>query len=324
MITVERISKSFGGVAAVRDVSFEVARGQVVGLLGSNGAGKTTTIRMITGFLPPDAGRIRIEGLDTITDTRGARARIGYLAESAPAYGEMGVRDYLEFRARLYGMERRARAASIERVIASCELGEVRRRRIGHLSKGFRQRVGLAAAMVHDPAVLVLDEPGNALDPRQIRHTRALIRELGRERAVLVSSHVLPEVEQTCDRVIMMARGRVLAQGDPRAMVRARDGGQGCEVEWQGSGTAWLAALLGVERIEDAQSLPDGWMRARARAREGSGDLREAIAAGARNAGVLIRELRRESATLERIFMEIVEREQNAEDGPQAMSGGRA
>ncbi len=315
MISVQNVSKSFSGVAAVRDVSLDVARGEVVGLLGSNGAGKTTTIRMITGFLPPDSGRITIDGLDTINDSRGARARIGYLAESAPAYAEMAVRDYLDFRARLFGLDRRARHASIERVIDACELGEVRRRRVGHLSKGFRQRVGLAAALVHDPGVLVLDEPANALDPRQIRHTRSLIRELGRERAVLVSSHVLPEVELTCDRVVLMARGRVLADGDPKAMVAARAGSGVYEVEWRGTDARWLQSVSGVERAEPTRTDADGWTRTRVASRPDAGDLREPIASAAKAAGVLVRELRRESVSLERVFMDIVERESSAGGG---------
>ncbi len=325
MICLEHVSKSFGSTAAVRDVSFEVPRGQVVGLLGSNGAGKTTTIRMVTGFLPPDAGRVRIDGHDSIDASRAARARIGYLAESAPAYVEMSVAGYLAFRARLFRVERRKRPAAIDRVIAQCELNEVRRKRIGHLSKGYRQRVGLAAALVHDPAVLVLDEPGNALDPRQIRHTRSLIRELGRERAVLVSSHVLPEVEQTCDRVIMMAHGRVLAQGDPRTMVGERLGSATYVIECRTpTGTTpehvqqVLGAIPGVGSVEDANLLADGWCRARVVPRTTSdrstSDLREAIAAAVSHAGMIVRELHREAVTLERVFMEVIEQQAQEEE----------
>jgi ABC-2 type transport system ATP-binding protein len=317
MISVEGVSKSFGSLAAVRDVTFEVARGEVVGLLGSNGAGKTTTIRMVTGFVPPDAGRIRIDGRDTIDSSRAARSRIGYLAESAPAYAEMSVQDYLAFRARLFGVERRARAGAIDRVVGLCELQEARTRRVGHLSKGFRQRVGLAAAIVHDPAVLVLDEPGNALDPRQIRHTRSLIRELGRDRAVLVSSHVLPEVEQTCDRVIMMARGRVLAQGAPRGLIDRQSGEAAyiveCRKQDDPSGVAIaevLSKIQGIERLDRADALGEGWYRFALHARSGEReDLRESIAAATTSAGLHLRELRRDAITLERAFMEIIERD---------------
>src|SRR5712671_529060 len=183
MIRVGSISKAFGRVQAVRRVSFEVPRGQVVGLLGANGAGKTTTIRMVTGFLPPDEGVITVEGFDTVRQSEQARRSLGYLPEAAPAYAEMAVEDYLDFRARLYSMRRAARKAGVERALGQCDLGSVRRRRVGQLSRGYRQRVGLAAAILHDPPVLVLDEPTSALDPRQIRHIRGLIRELAREKA---------------------------------------------------------------------------------------------------------------------------------------------
>jgi ABC-2 type transport system ATP-binding protein len=230
MLSVRRVSKSFGSVAAVAEVSFEIGIGAVVGLLGPNGAGKTTTIRMITGMLAPDAGTIAVDGHDTIGASAAARRAIGYLPESAPAYPEMAVEDLIDFRASLYGMRRGVRRAAVARVLERCALVEVRRRRVGHLSKGYRQRVGLAAAMVHDPKVLVLDEPANGLDPTQIAEMRTLIRELADRRVVLVSSHILPEVEKTCPRVIVMIRGRVRADGLSASLVDKRGSGGGVRI----------------------------------------------------------------------------------------------
>lgn len=319
MIVVEHVSKSFGGIEAVRDIGFEVPRGSVVGLLGSNGAGKTTTIRMVTGFLPPDRGRVTIDGMDTIDRSIDARRRIGYLAESSPAYAEMTVRGYLDFRAKLYGRTRGERRTGIARALAMCELGDVEGRRIGHLSKGYRQRVGLAAAVVHDPPVLVLDEPGNALDPRQIRATRALVRQLAAEgggRAVLVSSHILPEVERTCDRVVVMVRGRVRADARPEQLLAGAASRAAYVVELVGpaemSGRVELvlAGVQGVEsvKVEGAGSV---W-RARVETAAGAGDLREPISRACTGAGLVVRELTRERATLERVFMELVEGEEHS------------
>lgn len=319
MIRVQEVSKSFGRVRAVHGVSFEVSRGEVVGLLGSNGAGKSTTIRMIAGVIPPDRGRIWIDGLDTIDRSAEARRRIGYLPESAPAYGEMSVEELLRFRARLYGVGRRELGRAVGRVVELCELGEARGRRVGELSKGFRQRVGLAGALVHDPPVLILDEPTNALDPRQIRHTRSLVRELGREKAVLVSSHVLPEVERTCDRVVMMARGRVRADERPGALVERRAGLWPYVVEVpagaEEAARRALSGVAGVSSVSGAGGLGEGsptageggWVRLVVSGAAGSGDLRAALASALRAAGVEVRELTRHVASLERVFMEVCE-----------------
>lgn len=223
MISLKGVHKSFGRFHAVRDASFEIARGEVVGLLGPNGAGKTTTIRMITGYLPPTAGRVEVCGHDSIKESLKAREMLGYLPEATPLYPEMRVSDYLLFRSRLYSMKHRERRPAVERALTRCWLGDVASRRISQLSKGYRQRVGLAAALLHNPRVLILDEPANGLDPTQIQETRKLIRELSKERTVLVSSHILPEVERTCDRVIIMSRGRVRADGTPERLLHAHE-----------------------------------------------------------------------------------------------------
>lgn len=213
MIHVEHLTKYYGDYAAVRDVSFDVDRGRVVGFLGPNGAGKSTTMRMLTGYLTPTSGRASIDGKDVFWDPIEARRKIGYLPESCPLYTEMRVEEYLHFRAGLKGLDRRETIKRSNYVMDRCWLKEVRRQLIGTLSKGFRQRVGLADALLANPAVLILDEPTVGLDPTQIRETRRLIKELGSEHTVLLSTHILPEVEMTCDSVIIIYQGQVAAQG---------------------------------------------------------------------------------------------------------------
>ncbi|MFM9996317.1 MAG: ABC transporter ATP-binding protein [Phycisphaerales bacterium] len=318
MISVRQVVKSFGRVRAVSGVSFEVPSGQVVGLLGANGAGKTTTLRMITGFLPPDQGRISVAGHDTLDESLEARRSLGYLPESAPAYGEMGVEDFLDFRGRLYGMTRGPRRHAVESAMERCDLIGVRRRRVGHLSKGFRQRVGLAAAILHAPKVLILDEPTNGLDPRQIGHARDLIRDLARNCTVVVSSHILPEVEQTCDRLIIMARGVVRVDAKPRELLDALREVSPYIVDVKTPTPADAAAvgafLSGVHGVASARPATEaateaGWSAWRVTARADAPDLRESIASAAAARGVLIRELRREAPTLERIFLRFIDAE---------------
>jgi ABC-2 type transport system ATP-binding protein len=318
MIRVRAVFKSFGGIRAVRGVTFEVGRGQVVGLLGANGAGKTTTIRMIAGYTPPDQGSVEVVGHDTMNDSIAARRNIGYLPESAPAYGEMTVEGFLAFRARLYGMGRGGRRAGIDRATDLCDLGEVRRRRIGHLSKGFRQRVGLAAAILHDPPVLILDEPSNGLDPKQIGQARRLIRALAQDRTVLVSSHILPEVEQTCDRVIIMARGQIRVDADPKELLDSLREASPYVVEASGPGgvEATLRAVPGVGKVEPMEVASNHWVTYRVTAAAGATDLRESIARAAAARGVLIRELRRETPTLERVFLALIEADEEARADP--------
>lgn len=318
MIEVRGLAKWFGRTPAVREVTLDVARGQVVGLLGTNGAGKTTTIRMISGYLPPDDGWARIEGFDTLDRSREARRRLGYLPESAPLYTEMRTRDYLTYRATLHGLRGRTRGAAVDRVIERCWLRQVRGKRVGHLSKGYRQRVGLAAALVHDPPVLILDEPTNGLDPSQIHRMRDLVRELGEDRVVLVSSHILPEVESMCDRVVIMARGRIRADATPAELAARASGAY--VIELHAADERVLAERLrllsnvpGVESVNPvkAHSTP-GWVAFRVEPKPESPDLRETIGAAAHHADLIVRELRPERATLERVFLEIIE--QQSED----------
>lgn len=308
MIQVQGVSKSFGGIRAVRDVSFDVARGEVVGLLGANGAGKSTTIRMVTGFVPADSGSISINGFDTLDAAMAARRQVGYLPESAPSYAEMTTRDYLDFRGRLYGMARTVRKAAIDQSLSRCDLAEVAARRVGQLSRGYRQRVGLAAAIMHDPAVLVLDEPTSALDPRQIRQVRTLVRQLAKDKAVLVSSHILPEVEQTCDRIIVMARGRVRLNAKPRELLAKHRATAPIVVQVKGDAIVAqraFAGIQGVSAVEPGVSIGE-WHTFTIR---GSGAIEEAIGAAAIRADLGLRELSRAAPSLERIFLELIESE---------------
>jgi ABC-2 type transport system ATP-binding protein len=213
MIHVENLTKYYGDYAAVRDVSFDVERGQVVGFLGPNGAGKSTTMRILTGYLNATSGSASVDGKDVFWNPIEARRRIGYLPESCPLYTEMRVEEYLRFRGGLKGLNRRETNTRLGYVLDRCWLRDVRRQLIGTLSKGYRQRVGLADALIANPPVLVLDEPTVGLDPSQIRETRKLIKELGNEHTVLLSTHVLPEVEMSCDHVILIYQGKVAAKG---------------------------------------------------------------------------------------------------------------
>lgn len=213
MIEVEGLTKDYGTVVAVRDVSFSVGRGEVVGFLGPNGAGKSTTLRILAGFLGATSGKVRVNGFDLADDSLAARASLGYMPEAAPLYPELRVREYLEFRARLKRVPRAKRKTSVERAIERANLKDMAETTIGHLSKGYRQRVGLADALVADPPLLILDEPTAGLDPNQVREVRTLIQELAADHTVLLSTHILSEVEATCQRALVIDRGRLIAQG---------------------------------------------------------------------------------------------------------------
>src|SRR3954471_4616560 len=213
MIRVQNLTKYYGDYPAVRDVTFSVPKGQIVGFLGPNGAGKSTTMRILAGYLAATSGTATIDGIDVFWNPVAARRRIGYMPENCPLYPEMRVREYLHFRAGVKGLHGSRRKQRIDYVLGRCWLEDVDRQLIGTLSKGYRQRVGLADSLLADPAVLILDEPTAGLDPAQIRETRNLIRELGQQHTLILSTHILPEVEMTCHRVIIIRQGRVAASG---------------------------------------------------------------------------------------------------------------
>jgi len=253
MISVQHLSRRFGPNLAVDDVSFELERGEVVGFLGANGAGKTTTMRILTGFLPPSGGSVAVDGFDVLRESLAVRARIGYLPEAVPLYREHRVQEMLWFQGRLHGLSRAESRRRAARVLERVGLAERARSLIGRLSKGQRQRVGLAVALLPDPEVLVLDEPTSGLDPLQRIEVRRLIQELARERTVLLSSHILPEIEAVCPRVIILHRGRIAADGTQEELL-ARLGGDGSlrlEVDAGADDPRpALAALPEVHRVE--------------------------------------------------------------------------
>ena len=311
MIRVQDLTKRYGPILAVDNISFDVERGGVVGFLGPNGAGKTTTLRILTCYQPATSGSASIDGLDVFTDSKSVRERIGYLPESTPLYPEMRVREYLHFRGKLRGMDYPGRTAAIRRVVDRCWLGEFINRPISQLSKGMKQRVGLADAVMHNPDVLILDEPTIGLDPNQIRETRNLIKELGEHHTILLSSHILSEVEQTCSKTIIIADGRIVASGSPKelreqlvatARVIAEMRGPAEEVE-QGA-----RSLAGVEKVEVSSS--DGWVRLAIEPKADQ-DVREDLFRLSSSKGWSLRELRREGATLEDFFVQVTARQQD-------------
>lgn len=306
MIRVANLTKRYGSFLAVDDISFEVEKGGVVGFLGPNGAGKTTTIRILTCYVPATAGSASIAGFDVFRDSMAVRRHIGYLPESAPLYPEMRVREYLQFRGKLRGMDRGQRAAGIGRVTERCWLSEFIDRPIGHLSKGMKQRVGLADAIMHDPDVLILDEPTVGLDPTQIRETRKLIADLGERHTILLSSHILHEVEQTCNRTIIIAGGRIVASGSPQELRGRFAGDNRVVVELKGPDDAIRRGIANVPGVSDVQptAASNGWSKYTIAAK-GDRDIREDVVKLTTEKGWSLREIRHEGATLEDFFIRV-------------------
>ena len=225
-VLVSNLSKLYGDAKAVDDISFEVHSGEILGFLGPNGAGKTTTMRMITCYLTPSAGSVQVEGRDIRKESLDVRRLVGYLPEANPLYLDMNVLEYLEYAAQLQGVGKEMIPRRMREMVDVCGLGEMKHKDIGQLSKGYRQRVGLAAAMIHDPRVLILDEPTSGLDPNQIVEIRSLIQRLGKEKTVILSTHILPEVQATCDRVVIINRGKIVADGPIQDLQRNLHGGE--------------------------------------------------------------------------------------------------
>jgi ABC-2 type transport system ATP-binding protein len=304
MIQVENLTKFFGPVLAVDHINFQVSQGEIVGFLGPNGAGKTTTMRILTTYLPATSGVAKVAGFDVMTQSMDVRRNIGYLPESVPLYPEMRVEEYLSYRAKLKSVPRSARQQRIDYCLDRCRIREVRRRLIGTLSKGYRQRVGLADALVHDPAILILDEPTTGLDPIQIRETLHLIRELGEKHTILLSTHILGEVEVVCRRVIIISEGRIgldedladLATGEAVIVLEARG-----PVE-QVSGV--LKTTDGAGEVT-AKALGDGLVSYEIRTRHDR-DIREAISQRIAKNGWPIRRLDLRRRKLEDHFLKVV------------------
>jgi len=326
MIEAHGLSRRYGGFVAVQDVSFAVNEGEIVGILGPNGAGKTTTIRMMTGFLPPTEGRVTVGGRDLFAEPRRARRDIGYLPENVALYPEMRVEEYLTYRARLVGLGRAEVRGAVGEAVERALVADVRRQIIGTLSKGYRQRVGLATAILHRPPVLVLDEPTIGLDPKQIIAIRELIRELGGERTLLLSTHILPEVELLCDRVVVFDRGRIVARGSLAEL----SGQPGLRVGLTGVAEGALAAvaerlaaLPGVESVRALETAAADGGVARWRLDVASGaDPRPDVFRAAVEAGWTLVELVEQRPSLEEVFVGLVTRdvagEAAADDEPEA------
>jgi ABC-2 type transport system ATP-binding protein len=305
MIQVKNLTKYYGPHLALDNVSFSVAEGEIVGFLGPNGAGKSTALRILTCFMPASSGSASVAGFDVLSQSMEVRKRIGYLPEGNPLYPEMRVREFLHFRGKLRGMDRQQRLEAINRVADRCWLGDFIERPIGHLSKGMRQRVGLADALLHDPQVLVFDEPTVGLDPAQIRETRRLITELAQRHTIILSSHILPEVEATCKRLIIIAAGKIRASGSVNEVrervavasrLMAEIKGPQSEVEQA------IKQISGVKNV--ATTLADGWNHLRIESQSGT-DIREQIAGIAGAKGWPLRELRLEVGSLEEFFVQI-------------------
>src|SRR5437773_3369492 len=306
MIEVSHLTKRYAGITAVADISFSVARGEIVGLLGPNGAGKSTTMRILSCFLPATSGTVQVGGMDVFRDSQEVRRRIGYMPENNPLHPEMRVREYLKFRARLKGLGRRQCRERVDTVIDQCSLGDVSRKIIGHLSKGYRQRVGLADALVHEPELIILDEPTIGLDPHQIRSVRQLIKDLARDHTVLISTHILSEVEMTCNRVLIMHRGKILAADTTQNLQNIMsDGGQ--VIAEIAAPVAELRACweqMGEIEYFDIAPSEGEYHRCALTPRSGL-DLRPLVFEQARMRGWALRELSRAHHSLEDIFVHI-------------------
>ncbi|HTD62606.1 MAG TPA: ATP-binding cassette domain-containing protein [Gemmatimonadaceae bacterium] len=302
LLSLERVTKRFDGIVAVDDVSFTIDRGQVVGFLGPNGAGKSTTMRMITQYFEPDGGSIRFDGTPLAEAGIEAKRRIGFLPENNPLYGEMLVAEYLDFVARLRDLEGPDRRRAIDEAVAATAIEAVYNRPISELSKGFRQRVGLAAAILHRPDLLVLDEPTEGLDPNQRVEIRQLISHLGRERTVILSTHVLGEVQYTCSRLLIINRGKIVADDAVDTLLTRATSGIRISVEATGAGVdEHLGALDGVRAVERHEA-SDGRARFTVVA---SDDIRPNIFTLAKDRGWTLYELHQEAGNLEDLFREL-------------------
>jgi ABC-2 type transport system ATP-binding protein len=313
MISVQGLSKRYGQTLAVRDLTFSVEKGEIVGFLGRNGAGKSTTMKILCGYLPADAGEVRIAGFDIFSQSLKARSRIGYLPENVPLYPDMRVGEYLSYRAALKGVRSRRISEKVEDALSLCHVGGVRNKLIGTLSKGYRQRVGLADALVNEPDILVLDEPTIGLDPGQIREVRSLIRGLAGRHTILLSSHILSEVEMTCSRVLILEKGRIAATGTPDEL-RKRSGTTlsgtvRMELSDEHSPADVLSILSQVPGVASAERVGGasrpGW--ACYEIRPETGDPREDLFTLAVTKGWRLRELSARESTLEEIFASFTE-----------------
>ncbi|MCX7918407.1 MAG: ABC transporter ATP-binding protein [bacterium] len=307
MIEVNNLTRYYGNLAAIRDVSFKVQPGEILGFLGPNAAGKTTTMRIITGFLPANSGTVRVAGFDIATQSLEARKRIGYLPENAPLYPDMTVAGYLLFHAKIKGVAKKDRADRVEDVLKSCYITDVRDKLIGKLSKGYRQRVGLAQAIIHNPPVLILDEPTIGLDPIAIRETRDLIKSLAGRHTVILSTHILPEVSMTCSRVVIINKGQVVAEDTPENLTAQLRGFQRFFIEIKQSANELVDIL---KKIRGVTNIVQESERQFVIESEMNTDIRDEVASIIVNRGLGLLELRPIRMTLEDVFVQLTTKEE--------------
>lgn len=305
MIKVEKLTKRYAGQPAIQDLTFEVGKGEIMGFLGPNGAGKSTTMRILSSFMPPTSGRASIAGFDIFEESLKARAHLGYMPENVPLYNDMRVTEYLNYRAALKSVPHRRMAERVGDVKELCGLKDVEKKLIGALSKGYRQRVGLADALVHEPDLLILDEPTSGLDPNQIRQVRDLIKNLGQQHTILLSTHILPEVEMTCSRVIIINKGRIEACDTPANLLSQIRTAGGVVLEAKVGADDGANELKKITGVRDVTTSGDGdWKTFSLRVESGA-DVREEIFRLATARHWTLRELSQRKATLEDVFVEI-------------------
>jgi ABC-2 type transport system ATP-binding protein len=309
MIVVENLTKRYGERLAVNQVSFQVRKGEIIGFLGPNGAGKSTTMRMLTGFLSPSSGSVRIGGFDMLEEPLKAKQLLGYLPETPPLYSDMTVRDYLDFVGQLKGLAGAERKKRLDYVLERCFLKDRTNQLIHQLSKGYKQRVGIAQALIHNPPVLILDEPTSGLDPTQIIQIRDLIRELATDHTIILSTHILPEVQSTCSRVLIINRGTVAAEGTPQELEAQLRGGMQISLLVRGPQDQVLAKVQGVQGVTDVAAAPDGAFTHVTLNVPGDIDVRESLAAQVVGAGWGLVELKSVNLSLEEIFLKLTTQE---------------
>ncbi|WP_400191331.1 gliding motility-associated ABC transporter ATP-binding subunit GldA [Hymenobacter sp. B81] len=298
MVEIQHLTKHFGSQAAVNDISFTAGRGEILGFLGPNGAGKSTTMKIATGYLPPSTGTVRVAGFDVVEHPLEVRRRVGYLPEHNPLYLDMYVHEYLDFIGRVHGLGGSALRSRVQELVGRVGLTREQNKQIGALSKGYRQRVGLAQALIHDPQVLILDEPTTGLDPNQIGEIRTLIRELGQDKTVIFSTHILPEVQALCDRVVIISRGQLVADAPVRELAGLTKGETVVLAEFEGPvDVDSLLSMHGVNRVVQEEGY-----RYRIYSEF---DQRSAISRRAAQRGWTLLGLRQEEQSLEQVFQEL-------------------
>lgn len=305
MIELKNVTKRFGTTTAVNNISFSVQKGEVVGFLGPNGAGKTTTMRIITCYLPQDDGEVTVSGYNVFDNSLEIRKKIGYLPESAPVYHDMGVTEFLSYIAEIRGIPKKTRKSNVDKMVEVCGLNKVVGKDIGELSKGFRQRVGIAQAMIHDPELLVLDEPTIGLDPNQIIEIRGLIKQLGKEKTVLLSTHILPEVTATCSRVIIINDGVIAAQGTPDELTSQAKGEYIIHTMIRGTPDEVKSKIMSIENVTETRIIEgkgDSLNRYRIKSKE---DISEQLFHIVVQNNWVLTELRKETLSLEDVFTKI-------------------